>query len=71
MSCVLIVFKSEIFVERCLVLHTLELLWTKLVELRRCQSKQAILIPLVNHIAREMIHAVCSYYICTFFICMD
>ena len=42
MGCALTVFKSEIGDERCLVLHTLELLWTKLVELRRCQSKQAI-----------------------------
>jgi len=71
MSCVLIVLEYLNIVERGLVLHMLELLWTKLVELRRCQSKQAILIPSVNHIAREMIHAVCSYYICTFFTCMD
>ena len=29
------------------------------------------ILPLVNQIAGEMIHAVCSYYICTFFICMN
>ena len=40
MGCALTVFKSEIDDERCLVLHTLELLWTKLVELMRFQPKQ-------------------------------
>ena len=40
MSCALTVFKSEIFVEQCLVSHTLELLWTEIVELRRFQPKQ-------------------------------
>ena len=30
------------------------------------QSK-LVYLPLVNHIVRGKIHAVCSYYICTFF----
>ena len=70
-NCALVICESKILFRRCSVLPTLELLWTKLVELRRCQSKQAILFPLVNQIAGEKIHAVCSYYRCTFFICMN
>ena len=43
MGCALTVFKSEIDDERCLVSHTLELLWAKLVVLMHFQPKQVSL----------------------------
>ena len=82
-SCALDICEFEILFRRCSVPPTLELLWSEIVQprvtnlrfkLRRCgfnRSKSFYFFPLVNHIAREMIHAVCSYYICKFFICMN
>ena len=45
-------------------------LWFKLRR-RGFNRSKPFYFTLVNQIAGEMIHAVCSYYICTFFICMN
>ena len=68
------------FFRRCSVLPTLELLWSEIVQpelpIYGSSCVDAVSTD-VNHFIslgepdrREMIHAVCSYYICTFFTCM-
>ena len=64
---------SAIYARATLVGNRVTRVTNLLFKLRRRGFNQSkpFYFPLVNQIAREMIHAVCSYYICTFFICMN
>ena len=71
-NCALVIYESKILFRRCSVLPTLELLWSEIVQpelpIYGSSCVDAVstevnhfIFPLVNQIAGEMIHAVCSY----------